>query len=419
MRPVKCPKVEARQRGQKFFASFFRKGEPFFCLLLLCATNAQADPYIPANDGVVLERLPGALDPAVRAARRLDASLAADPGNLSLAFQAARADIDRARALGDPRYLGRAEAALARWPTRADTPPQVLLLRAVILQSNHDFAASMALLGQVLAKDQGNAQALLTRAAVRQAQANYPAALADCGQVATQILGLVPDVCTASIMSLTGHARLALRAVALSLRVNKAEAVRAPSVAVWALTLAAETADRLDDPSAEARFAEALAVDPADPHLLGTWSDWLLDHGRAAEVVRLLSGRTRIDPLLLRLALAEQALGAPEVSGHVADLTARFDASRLRGDTVHRREEARFELALRRNPAGALALARANWDVQREPADARILLECALAAGRPNAASPALDWLARNHVDDVRLQGLAARARGAAQEAGG
>ncbi len=417
--PVERPKASAGQRSQKFFASFFQKRRSFFCLLFLCASNAHAAPYIPTGDGVVLEHLPGALDPAVRAARRLDASLAADPGNLPLAVQAARADIDRARALGDPRYLGRAEAALARWPTQADTPPQVLLLRAVILQSNHDFTTSLALLGQMLATNRDNAQALLTRAAIHQAQADYPAALADCGQVATQILGLVPDVCTASVMSLTGHARLALRAVTLSLQVFKVQATRAPSVGLWALTLAAETADRLDDPSAEARFAEALAVDPADPYLLGAWSDWLLDHGRAAEVVRLLSGRTRVDPLLLRLALAEQALGAPEAAGHVADLGARFEASRLRGDTVHRREEARFELALRHDPVRALALARANWDVQREPADARILLECVLAAGRPDLAAPALDWLARNHVDDVRLQALAVQARGAVPSARG
>ena len=101
--------MSARQRSQKFFASFLQKRRPFFLLLLI--GQAQASPYIPASDSTVLERLPGALDPQVRAARRLDTALAGDPGNLPRAVQAARADIDRARALGDPRYLGRAEAA--------------------------------------------------------------------------------------------------------------------------------------------------------------------------------------------------------------------------------------------------------------------------------------------------------------------
>ncbi len=360
---------------------------------------------------MVLERLPDAGDGAARALRARHRALSADPHNLALALEVARGDLDRSRALGDPRYLGRAQAALAPWPAGASAPPDVTLLRAVILQSNHDFAGALSALGQVLAQRPHDAQAWLTRAAIHQAQGEYRAALADCGQFANMILGLAPDTCTASAMSLNGHAPLALRAVGLSLGVNAAEAAREPGVAMWALTLAAETADRLDDPAAERWFGRAMALDGRDPYLLGAWSDWLLDHGRANEVISLLSGRTRIDPLLLRLALAEQDAGSPALAGHVADLSARFEASRLRGDVVHRREEARFALALLHQPARAVALARANWDVQREPADARILLESALASGQPEAAAPVLAWLRDNSVQDARLTALAVRVR--------
>jgi hypothetical protein len=55
----------------------------------------------------------------------------------------------------------------------------------------------------------------------------------------------------------------------------------------------------------------------------------------------------------------------------------------------------------------ALPLAQANWSVQREPADARILLESALAGKNRAAAQPAIDWLKANHVEDFRLQQLA------------
>jgi len=50
-----------------------------------------------------------------------------------------------------------------------------------------------------------------------------------------------------------------------------------------------------------------------------------------------------------------------------------------RGDVVHRREEARYRLALAGDPGGALALARDNWAVQREPADLRVLADAARA----------------------------------------
>jgi hypothetical protein len=88
-------------------------------------------------------------------------------------------------------------------------------------------------------------------------------------------------------------------------------------------------------------------------------------------------------------------------------LAARFAAGRERGTTVHIREEARFTLALLHDAGRALPLAQANWNVQREPADARILLECALADKNRAAARPVLDWLNSNHVEDFRLRQLA------------
>jgi len=380
---------------------------------LATAPRAAALPFLPAQDSLVLEQVPGARDPSDQALRRANAALAQERGNVGLAATVARLDIEQARRLGDPRFLGRAEAALAPWPLAPGAPIEVLLLRAVILQSNHDFAGSIAALQRVVELQPATAQAWLTLAAVHQAQAEYRAALHDCGQFASHTLGLAPDTCTASVMSLTGHAPLALRAVTLSLAQNAEEARASPATAVWALTMAAETAERLGNPSVEQRYREALAADGADPYLLGAWSDWLLDQGRAQEVVALLRDRTRIDPLLLRLALAEQAVGASHLSGHVADLAARFEASRLRGDTVHRREEARFALWLLHQPVRALDLARANWAVQREPADARILLEAANEAGQPAASDPVRAWMHDNNVEDDLLSAVAVGGRGA------
>ncbi|MEO6420252.1 MAG: hypothetical protein ABIP39_12625, partial [Polyangiaceae bacterium] len=82
-----------------------------------------------------------------------------------------------------------------------------------------------------------------------------------------------------------------------------------------------------------------------------------------------------------------------------------------RGDVVHRREQARFQLALRHEPKVALALARANWDVQKEAWDARIFLEAALATNDPAAASPVADFLAESGAEEPRLVALARRVR--------
>ena len=79
----------------------------------------------------------------------------------------------------------------------------------------------------------------------------------------------------------------------------------------------------------------------------------------------MLRDHTRADPLLLRYALALQAEGSPELPAQVEQLRDRFEASHLRGDRVHLREEARYVLRLTNEPLAALKLARENWEVQK------------------------------------------------------
>jgi predicted Zn-dependent protease len=179
---------------------------------------------------------------------------------------------------------------------------------------------------------------------------------------------------------------------------------------LWALTRLAELSLVLDQSDrAERHFKEALALGVNDQRLLAAYADFLLDRGRAAEAVALLGGWTHSDALLLRLTLAEKATGAAALDEHVRALRARFDAAARRGDKLHQREEAQFQLHLLGDQARALALARENWALQREPRDARLLLEAALAANDPAAARPALDWLARSGYEDPRLRRAAAQ----------
>jgi hypothetical protein len=85
-------------------------------------------------------------------------------------------------------------------------------------------------------------------------------------------------------------------------------------------------------------------------------------------------------------------------------LTARFAASRMRGENLHQGDEARFVLFLLKQPRQALRLAQANWALQREPKDARMLLEAAIAAGNPAAAQSVIELLNRTGMEHVQLQ---------------
>ena len=81
----------------------------------------------------------------------------------------------------------------------------------------------------------------------------------------------------------------------------------------------------------------------------------------------------------------------------------------MRADTVHQREQSRFELRLLHNPKTALALAQQNWDVQKEPADVRVFLEAAVAANDKGAAQPVLTWLKQTRLEDRAISALAVK----------
>jgi len=371
-------------------------------LVTSLVAGAAEGPYRPDNDAVVLERLPTASNLDKLAPLR--ARVRAQPEQLRPALALAQAYIELSRAQADPRYLGYAQAALAPWP---DGPAGVKVLRATIAQSRHEFDRALALLDDVLADNPGNAQARLTRATIRQVRGDLDAADADCRRLIGRAPALVFSICHASARSLGGELAASYQQLRSALKQAGAASV---TLRVWGLTVLGEMARRLGrNDEAAAHFESALALDDTDIYLQAAHADLLLDQDDAAAVIKLLNNRERQDVLLLRLALAGG--DTPKGRRWAAMLDDRFAAAQRRGDTTHAREHARFVLDVQHDPARALELARANWDIQKEPADIRILLRSAQAAGQPAQAQPALDWMADHDFEDRRIAALAKRLR--------
>lgn len=366
---------------------------------------AYPEPYRPTDDAQVLQRLSfKASDPVARELDRLRTDLRQNPRDLASAVKLATRYIEQGRSEGDPRFLGQAQAILSPWWSESTPPPSALLLRATIRQNAHEFDQALADLDQVLAVQPTNAQAWLTKASVLHVQARYDDARRACQRLARLAAAHVLLGCLGDIAGVTGQSTKSRELLQQIL----SDSTLTGRERIWIATILAETAARTGAiREAEMSFSEAFKVGIKDQYLLSTYSDFLLDQRRYQDVISLLQSERRADGLLLRLALAEQALQLPAFKNHTAELTARFAASRERGINLHVREEARFTLALLHDAKLALPLAQGNWNVQREPADARILLESALAAGNRTAAQPVLDWMKANHVEDFQLQQLA------------
>jgi tetratricopeptide (TPR) repeat protein len=283
-------------------------------------------------------------------------------------------------------------------------------MRASLRQYTHDFAGAISDLDQIIERNPTYLQALSLRAVIHIVQAQYPQARADCQALERAGESLIGQGCSAMVDGLTGKAEPAYRDLSRAVSMSPA---LPPGKKLWLQIRLAELAQRLGrHDAAEAHFKEALALGISDTFLLASYADWLLDQGRPAQVVTLLKDKARSDVLLLRLAFAERALKLPTAKERESVLADRYAAAQMRGDTVHQQEEARFALQVKRDSKKALALARENWKVQREPRDAQIFLEAALAAKDSGAAQPVLQWLDDSRIEDARLISLGQQLRG-------
>jgi tetratricopeptide (TPR) repeat protein len=356
--------------------------------------------YAPADGKQVVAQVPPR-DPREVALRR---ALREQPTRVDLAVQLARIDIQRSRALSDPRYLGRAQATLARWYQQSPPPPDVQLLRATIRQSLHDFSGARADLDQLIAVRPRDGQAHLTRAVVATITADYAAARESCARIAELADPLVAATCIAPVEALTGHLADATSQLATAI---DAAAGAPPQLRTFAITAAAELAIMAGDyPTADAKFREVLAIDPDDAYARAGLADVLMWRGKPTEASALLAGRESIDNLLVRRAIAEHAAAGPEAAKWEKAMSDRIAAAVERGDRIHMREEAMFTLEVLGDPTRALAIALDDWAVQKELADARLVAACAVAAGQPAAAEPVRTWMRTNHIADVQLRKL-------------
>ena len=385
---------------------FFLKVFAGFVLGWGClAQLALATPRIPTDSAEVLERLP--IRPGDATARELAGlraavSLAAKatPADPIPATQLAERYYDLAIARGDPRYIGYADAVIA--PFAQSQAPAVLSVRGQLKQYRHDFDGALADFAAALKVDPAFASAHAWRGAIYLVQANYPAAKVECD--ALQALGRATlyGGCIGLARAYAGKMDAGFNALQHALAQTQDAGNR-----LWLLTRLGEVSAWRGQPDiAEKYYRAALALGIDDGYLLAAWSDFLLDQKRPAEVVKLLTNWEASDGLLLRLALAETVLKLPAAKAHVQALTDRFKAAKVRGDTTHQAEEARYQLHLAGNVAAALTIAAANYQVQREPRDALPLLEAAIAARNAAAAQPVRDWLKSSGFEDAHLRQL-------------
>lgn len=364
-------------------------------VLLLLPKPSVGAPFTPKSPDDVVEQVT-----TKRIAREhLDAPQAAEAAKSLIAESRKRG--------GDPRLLGQAQAVLAPWWNEPAPIPAVRLMRATIKQSLHDFDGALVDL-DVLAADPLDVQAQLTRATVLTVLARYDEVEPQCMKLRGQVEDAVAAACLAPLLSIRGKADAAVTLLKAALeRTPKDSPLRG-----WLLSILGETlvwSGKTDE--AITALQSALKADDSDTYSRLLLASVFTESAKPAQAVALFEGRVELnDAELLEYALAAKAAESKRAPELLERLAANVEASRRRGDTVHRREESRYALRIEGDAPKALQLAVANFAVQKEPADVRVLLEASLANKDRAAATPALEWMKKTGFSDPHFRTLAAAA---------
>lgn len=369
---------------------------------LAVAASAHAEAIVPASDDEVIEILPAAASRSEE--RALLRRLSADPSNAPIAVALARRYVEQARELGDPRFAGRALAVLRAWPDANSAPDDVLLMRATVEQHLHDFDAAALHLEPLLQRRPRHAQALLTLATLRRVQGRYDESDRACAALGSAGALWHARACRAENDGLRGRVETARATLQRLLALPGPDA----GARGWLLTTLAELEQR-SGRSAEAdiTFRKALAAQH-DGYTVVSYADFLIEQGRHGDALSLLRSEPRSDAVLLRLAIAGSRAEAAQAANDTRELRERMALASMRPElrSAHAREQAMAALWLDEDAPRALALARSNVRLQREPLDLLLLARAARAGGDTAAMAEAAALKKGMGLHDRRLDAL-------------
>ena len=357
-------------------------------LAVAAATPVAAAPdrFVPADAGFVVASIRQTqpdeeLRPLLEAWRK----------DRSAATTAALANalIERARSRREPTYFGRAEAVLAPLASRPRASASLRRLYAEVLQYRHDFSGAERLLDAVLNEQSHDVDARLMRASVRLVRGDFEGARADCAQLAASGGDIAVPGFACFAEALAGGGELERGLALLSLPAHPRSL--APAGGAYLLATRAELRERGDNfAGAIADYRTALSLAPNDDSIRAALADTLAASGMVDEARETLSVEKAGVALLVRSAALTAGSQRAELASRAESWLA-LEAAR--GDALHFREAAMLAL-VNGEPVRALEAAQANFEIQKELPDVRVLARAARAAGDGAALSALRQWLA-------------------------
>lgn len=387
-------------------------------LVVAWSPVAAQERYRPSEVAVVLSASVHAASGRQNSLRALDKAWRAQPQNLPAALAYARAVFTLGLTEGDLRWYGSAKASLTPWWTAADLPAEAYFLRGLVKQGFHDFQEGLQDINRAIALEPARAEFWSWRFALHLLLADMTAAQKDIDEIGRLFGSEEAQVYRAVLFYRTGQPLPAVALLSQAIRsVNHQDA----SSQDW-LGFHLGEAHRVAGQPAKALavWGQRLKASPQSHLIRLSLADLLNQQGQYRQALTIATSATgggnvqnntasMTDALLMQAVLASRGLKDPDERRLASQLEARLQSQALRQEALIERPKLIYQIAYGRDVKAGLALSIDNWQLQKEPPDAVLFVQVALALGQARAAEPVVNWADKTGYTDPQLSPLLAQ----------
>ena len=378
------------------------------CALAAVPPASAQERFLPAASAVVLSSSVHARDGRQAALRTLDQAWRAKPQDLDAALAYARAVFILGLTEGDLRWFGSAKAALAPWWTAADLSAEGHFLRGLVKQGFHDFDAGLQDIERAIAQEPRRAEFWSWRFALHLLLANMAAAQQDTEEMARLFGSQEADVYRAVLLYRTGQP---LPAVQMLTRAIRSPNNRDASSQDWLIFHLGEAHRVAGQPAqAIAVWGQRLQASQQSHLIRLSLAELLNQQGQytqaKATALHKADTSSLTDALLMQALLASRGLKDADEARLASQVGARLKSQALRQESLIERPKLIYQIAYGQDVAAGMALSIENWQLQKEPPDALLFVQAALALGQARAAGPVVDWAEKTGYNDPQLGSL-------------
>lgn len=383
--------------------------------------------FLPAPSDVVLASSVHASGERAGELRALEQAWQAQTQDLAPALAYARAVFTLGYNEGDLRWFGSAKAAMTPWWQATEMSADGFFMRGLIKQGFHDFDGGLQDIQKAIALEPQRAEFWSWRFALHLLLADMRAAEQVVGDMARLFGPQEAQIYRAVWLYRTGQATEAVPLLQASIGLadhqdassqvwigfHLGEAHRVAgqpdqAITVWQQVLRLQPQSHLlrlslaELLNQQGRYAQAKAAATATSHNIRS------NITSSSSANQTANSSSLTDALLVQALLASRGLRSSDEAALAGQMLARLQSQALRQESLIERPKLIYHITYGQDLASGLALSIDNWQLQKEPPDALLFVQAALAMNQARAAEPVVTWAqATGYTEPLLRQGMA------------